>query len=488
MMKSRFRVANCCLSLNATFYFFFYLFFLSLYLHTHWLHICCLFHTFAHQAAIMAPTNPLNANQNLLNQHIHESSDSRITHKVKTFLNPYVDAPENSYPQPSFLQETRTIYQKANFSIPGNYEVLQVLGKGSYGTVVSAVDNSNPEYGVRIAIKKITNIFHREVLLKRAIRELKFMNYFKGHKNIINLLDLDIVSEKPYDGLYCYQELIDYDLARVIHSSVQLSEFHIKSFLYQILCGLKYIHSADVIHRDLKPGNILCTIHGNLKICDFGLARGVSPQFFQGRTVSHITNYVATRWYRAPELILSHKNYSKAIDMWAVGCILAEFYGRKPIFMGQDSLHQVSEIVKVLGTPSREDVIKYGSSRAWEFFSPPKPQYKKIPWCNIYPFASEKAFNLLDKLLDWDPDRRPTVEEAIEQPFVSEVRNENDEPVCSKGPFDFSYEQHFYSMGKLRQFLYDEVKLFKAERATGLYEDPEPYDFKATSPSATYAV
>ena len=120
----------------------------------------------------------------------------------------------------------------------------------------------------------------------------------------MNLIDLDLVSTAPYDGLYCIQELADYDLARVIYSSIQFSEFHIQNFVYQILCGLKYIHTADVIHRDLKPGNILVTLQGVLKICDFGLARGINPKYFKQKSAP-ITNYVATRWYRAPELMLS---------------------------------------------------------------------------------------------------------------------------------------------------------------------------------------
>ena len=151
---------------------------------------------------------------------------------------------------------------------------------------------------------------------------------------IATLLDLDVVYVKPYEGLYCFQELADLDLARVLYSNVQFSEFHIQSFMYQILCGLKYIHSADVIHRDLKPGNILVTTQGTLKICDFGLARGINPVYFRNRSAV-ITNYVATRWYRAPELIMSTKNYTKAVDIWAVGCILGELFGRRPLFPGK---------------------------------------------------------------------------------------------------------------------------------------------------------
>ncbi|KAL6942137.1 mitogen-activated protein kinase smk1 [Hanseniaspora vineae] len=360
-------------------------------------------------------------------------------------------------------------YEKLSFMVPEKYEIQQTLGKGSYGVVCSAVDKTDPEAPAPIAVKKITNLFTRDILVKRAIRELKFMRFFKGHKNIIGLVDLELVTEKPYDGLYCFQELIEYDLARVIHSSVQFSEFHIQSFLYQILCGVKYMHSADVIHRDLKPGNILCTIQGTLKICDFGLARGISsPLLAQISTETgrpyHITSYVATRWYRAPELILTRTNYSKAIDIWACGCILAEFYGRKPVFIGNDHMHQVAEIVKILGTPSENDLIKYGSRVAWELFGPPKRQHTKVPWSHIYPFASNNGLDLLEKLVLWDPEARLTVEQALEHPFFKNVKNPKDEPECPYGVFDFQYEHNLGSLGSLVTCLHDEVKKFKNEK------------------------
>lgn len=123
-----------------------------------------------------------------------------------------------------------------------------------------------------------------------------------------------MVKHAPYDGLYCYQELMDLDLARVIQGSIELTDFHVQSIIYQILCGVKYIHSARVIHRDLKPGNILVNSQGLVKICDFGLARGINEDTESERI--KITRYVATRWYRAPELIISLKNYSTASEYY----------------------------------------------------------------------------------------------------------------------------------------------------------------------------
>ncbi|KAG0653759.1 mitogen-activated protein kinase smk1 [Monosporozyma unispora] len=368
----------------------------------------------------------------------------------------------------------RRNYTDIKFSVPQRYEIIKVLGKGSYGIVCSIRDNHSTNSQFIMAIKKITNIFNKEILLKRAIRELKFMFYFQGHQNIVNFINVEIIFNRPYDGLYCYQELIDYDLAKVIHSDVIFTEFHIQWFTYQILCGVKYIHSANVIHRDLKPGNILCTVYGTLKICDFGLARGIAVTsnkkniFNKSNTIPHITNYVATRWYRAPELILSNNSYDGAIDIWAIGCILAEFYHRRPIFMGKDSMHQIYEIIKYLGSPPDYLLKQFGSIRSWNMLNNqtinPENMVRGQNWKACLSFASSDAIDLLNRLLTWDPAERWTVKQAIEHPFVMSVRHIEDEPDCPHGSFDFDYESELDSMNKLRQYLIDEVIKFRNSR------------------------
>lgn len=359
--------------------------------------------------------------------------------------------------------DNRTIFEKANFLIDSRYKVQQILGKGSYGTVCSAIDTKSKDKP-SLAIKKVCNIFNKEVLLKRAIRELKLMIFFKGHKNIIGLIDLDIVYMKPYDGLYCFQELIDYDLAKVIHSSVQFSEFHIISFFYQICCGVYYLHSADVIHRDLKPGNILVTSQGCLKICDFGLARGISKEYMRhNHKSSNITNYVATRWYRAPELILTRKTYGKAVDIWAIGCIFAELYGRRPIFMGDDQIQQINEICKIIGSPSKDIIMGYGSTIAWELFSEPSAKYEKREWSELFPHANNHAQNLLGKLLCWEVANRYNIEQILEHPYLENIRNK-DEEVRSDCSFDFSFEWKVTTINDMKMLLYDEVESFKTKK------------------------
>lgn len=424
-------------------------------------------------------TNSLNTHNSLLN-----IPNQSITTSRSKYSNPNN---HTAHKNNNDSNVQRRNYVDIKFSVPKRYEIIKLLGKGSYGVVCSARDKNIKNGDYVMAIKKITNIFNKEILLKRAIRELKFMFYFQGHKNIVNLINVEIIFNHPFDGLYCYQELIDYDLAKVIHSNVVFTEFHIQWFTYQILCGIKYIHSADVIHRDLKPGNILCTIYGTLKICDFGLARGVGKSQRNVQTssgsnsntvsdvVPHITNYVATRWYRAPELILSNKPYTMSIDMWAIGCILAEFYHRRPIFMGKDSIHQVSEIIKYLGTPNEQLLKKFGSIRSWNLLNnitttaKNNTNQKKFAqeWKDVFPFACHLGLHLLSRLLIWDPMERLTATEALEHPFLNPVRRKNDEPECPHGSFDFTYELKLNSMAKLREYLINEVIQYRNNRNSG---------------------
>lgn len=175
-----------------------------------------------------------------------------------------------------------------------------------------------------------------------------------NHENIIALRDmLKPETFETFDDVYLVTELLDTDLHQIISSPQPLSLDHIQYFVYQILRGLKYVHSASVMHRDLKPSNLLLNGNCDLKICDFGLARGANLDDSQS---GFMTEYVATRWYRAPEIMLSWKEYTNKIDVWSVGCIMAELFGRKPLFAGRDYMHQLHLIIDILGTPSYEGI------------------------------------------------------------------------------------------------------------------------------------
>lgn len=192
-----------------------------------------------------------------------------------------------------------------------------------------------------VAIKQVgARNFEESILTKRALRELKILRHLNGHENVIRVLiqialflDCDINDKtSAFTELYLVEGLMEADLNQILKSGQQLTSQHYQYFLYQILRGLKWMHSANILHRDLKPGNLLVNSDCELRICDFGLARGETVD--SGPLTN--TEYVATRYYRAPEVVLSPKHYSKAIDLWSVGCIFGEMLIGKVLFKGGD--------------------------------------------------------------------------------------------------------------------------------------------------------
>lgn len=344
------------------------------------------------------------------------------------------------------------------FIVDKRFELIRGLGQGAYGVVCSAKCTEGDEGEDKVAIKKVTNIFRKKILCKRALREIKLLAHFRGHKNIIFLCDLDIIPDVQgnFDEIFLYEELMECDLHQIIRSKQPLTDSHYQSFIYQILCGLKYIHSADVLHRDLKPGNLLVNADCELKICDFGLARGYSsdPEENQG----FLTEYVATRWYRAPEIILSFQGYTKAIDMWSVGCILAELLGGQTIFKGKDYVDQLNEILRVLGKPDAATIQTIKSLRAQAYIRS-LPPMDKIPFSTLYPNAEPNAIDLLDKLLTLEPDKRITVDEALEHPYLEVWHDPMDEPSCPK-KFDFKFEA-VDDLALMRNMIIHEVRAFR---------------------------
>ncbi|KAI0090535.1 CMGC/MAPK/ERK protein kinase [Irpex rosettiformis] len=353
----------------------------------------------------------------------------------------------------------------STFIVDSEYQFVKELGQGAYGCVVAAKHRRS---GEGCAIKKITNINTKRILTKRCLREIKLLHHFRGHKNITCLYDMDIVfrPDGNFDEVYLYEELMEADLHAIIRSGQPLSDAHFQSFIYQTLCGLKYIHSANVLHRDLKPGNLLVNADCELKICDFGLARGYQPgSGNQPRSAStanqgFMTEYVATRWYRAPEIMLSFANYGPAIDVWSVGCILAELLAGKPIFKGRDYVDQLNQILHYLGTPSEDTLRRVGSPRAQDYIRS-LPIRPRVPFNTLFPRASHLALDLLGQLLNFDPAKRITCEQALNHPYLAVWHDPNDEPSCPSS-FDFGFEEEDGIEG-MKRLIVDEVQSFRAE-------------------------
>jgi len=219
------------------------------------------------------------------------------------------------------------------------------------------------------------------------------------------------------------------------------------------LRGLKAVHSAKVLHRDLKPGNLLVNKNCDLKICDFGLARGVDPT----APPAALTEYVVTRWYRAPELLVENDTYDEGIDIWSVGCILAEFLGRKAIFPGKDYLMQLRLIIDTLGAPSAADLSIIQNPQAVEYIKrlPNKPP---VPFASMFPNASAPALDLLSKMLVFDPRKRISAAKALEHDYLLALHNVNDEP--SAEPFDFKFEADDVTENQLRALIWEQLRRF----------------------------
>ena len=327
------------------------------------------------------------------------------------------------------------------FVVDAHYEYIKKVGHGAYGVVVSATDHRS---NTKVAIKKITNAFEDLVDAKRILREIKLLAFFT-HENIVSLLDiLRPPGPTGYNDIYIVTDLMETDLHRVIYSKQELSDEHIQYFVYQLLRGVLYMHSANVIHRDLKPSNLLLNKNCDLKICDLGLARGFDSDS------ENLTEYVVTRWYRAPEVILSSSEYTKQIDVWSAGCIFAELLGRAALFPGEDYLDQVQRIIGVLGTPEVEDMHFIGNQSARRYIMK-LPRRDKMQWTQLYPKANPIALDLLDKMIVFNPGRRWTVAQCLEHPYFKELHPPGGESLAP-APFDWSFD-HFEPTKELLQTL-----------------------------------
>lgn len=176
---------------------------------------------------------------------------------------------------------------------------------------------------------------------------------------------------------------------------------------FRVLKGIKYMHSGELIHRDLKPSNILLDSDCLAKLADFGLARSIAT-VNQSVNEPIMTEYVATRWYRAPEILLGSSKYTKAVDMWSVGCILGEMYLGKAIFTGNSTLNQVERILELLGKPTREEIDSMESVMAQECLNQ-IAFIKKRSFSSFFPNMDEQALDLLKKMLVFNPQNRLTV-------------------------------------------------------------------------------
>ncbi|XP_018102011.1 mitogen-activated protein kinase 13 isoform X2 [Xenopus laevis] len=330
---------------------------------------------------------------------------------------------------------------KTLWEIPLRYASLRLVGSGAYGSVCSAIDLKT---GEKVAIKKLSRPFQSEIFAKRAFRELILLKHM-NHENVIGLLNVftSATSFNDFHNFYLVMPYMQIDLQKIMGH--HLSEDKVQYLVYQMLCGLKYIHAAGIIHRDLKPGNLAVNEDCELKILDFGLARHADAE---------MTGYVVTRWYRAPEVILNWMHYNKTVDIWSVGCIMGEMLTGKTLFKGKDYLDQLTQILKVIGVPGPEFIQKLEDMAAKKYIqSLPKIPKKEFPL--LFPNASDLAVDLLEKMLELDVEKRLTATEALEHPYFDEFHDADEETEAP--PYDDSLEREKISVEEWRKYTYEEV-------------------------------
>eukprot|EP00249_Psilotum_nudum_P013243 c24237_g1_i1 orf=419-2161(+) len=332
------------------------------------------------------------------------------------------------------------------------YRILEIIGKGSYGVVCSAIDNHT---GEKVAIKKINDIFEHVSDATRILREIKLLRLLR-HPDIVEIKHIMLPpSRRDFRDIYVVFELMESDLHQVIKANDDLTPEHHQFFLYQLLRAMKYIHTANVFHRDLKPKNILANADCKLKICDFGLAR---VSFNDYPTAMIWTDYVATRWYRAPELCGSFfSKYTPAIDIWSIGCIFAEVLTGKPLFPGKNVAHQLDLITDLLGTPSPDAIARVRNEKSRRYLSS-MPKKQPVPLSHKFPNADPFALRLLGRLLSFDPKDRPTAEQALADPYFKRLAKVEREPSAQPvTKMEFEFERRRVTKEDVRELIYREV-------------------------------
>mmetsp|Transcript_22688 Transcript_22688/g.40836 ORF Transcript_22688/g.40836 Transcript_22688/m.40836 type:complete len:633 (+) Transcript_22688:53-1951(+) len=299
------------------------------------------------------------------------------------------------------------------------YEVLGIVGEGAYGVVLKARQKETNEF---VAIKKFKESEDDEAVRKTTIREVKILRMLK-QENVVQLKE----AFRRKGKLYLVFEYVEQNLLEILESSPNgIEKDQLRSYIFQLCKAIDYCHRLDVIHRDIKPENLLISCNHTLKLCDFGFARTIPQK--QGA----LTDYVATRWYRSPELLLGAANYGKEVDMWAIGCIMGELTDGQPLFPGESEIDQLYVIQKVLGplSPEQEEAFhKNPHLNGYKFPEISRPETLERHYLNK---LDNVALSFMRGLLEMNPRKRMTIAEALQHPYFQDLTMRLDRPLTSQ--------------------------------------------------------
>ena len=302
--------------------------------------------------------------------------------------------------------KTISVYNTSNIS---NYEKLEIIGKGTYGTVFKAKELKSNKI---VALKQLYMNTLKNGFPLTSIREINILKSMRNHPNIIKLIDVCVGND--IDLVCLVFEYCEYDMASIIDSNIiTFTQAEIKNMMLQILSAISHIHDNFIMHRDLKLSNLLMNSMGQIKVADFGLARKFHIP------LKKYTPKVATLWYRSPELILGSREYHTTSDIWAIGCIFAEFLTGKPLFPGNTDLEQIKLIFDLLGTPNEQIWPGFKSLPNVTLIDNIK-NIKKNSLQEKFPSLSIAGIDLISKLLNYDPSKRITARNALNHEYFRE--------------------------------------------------------------------
>ncbi|RWR96895.1 cyclin-dependent kinase G-2 isoform X1 [Cinnamomum micranthum f. kanehirae] len=348
------------------------------------------------------------------------------------------------------------------------FEKLNRIDEGTYGVVFRAKDKKSGEI---VALKKVKMEKEREGFPLTSLREINILLSLH-HPSIVDVKE--VVAGDDIDSIFMVMEYMEHDLKGLMETMRQpFSQSEVKCLMKQLLEGVKYLHDNWVLHRDLKTSNILFNNRGELKICDFGLSR----QY--GSPLKPYTPLVVTLWYRAPELLLGAKQYSTAIDMWSLGCIMAELLAKEPLFNGKSEFDQLDKIYKTLGTPNEKIWSGFGQLPGVKVNFVKQPYNKlreKFPPTSFSgrPALSEAGLDLLNKLLTYNPEKRITAADALEHDWFREVPLPKSKDFMPTFPAQHSQDR---TVRRLRRIMKSPDPLEELRRKEAQQPDVPPDNF-----------
>ncbi|KAF4688492.1 hypothetical protein FOZ60_002762 [Perkinsus olseni] len=355
------------------------------------------------------------------------------------------------------------------YRVDERYKLVELLGQGAYGIVMAADDGDT---GKAVAIKVIENAFAHIAFTKRTLRELKILRHLH-HENILGINS--IMTHGGVEGfmhVFVVTDLFETDLGAILKTSQMLTMEQCVFFLYQVLRGVKYFHSAGVVHRDLKPRNLLVNFNCDLKICDFGLSKLILEDRDGFEKVPMTARSMCTRWYRSPEILCDCKDYGKPVDMWSVGCIFAEILTKKPLLPGESNSHQLELTLELTGVPTEDTIRKIGNDKLLELIRETDEDWEepmnlmeifldslvKLDEDNADRYSILRKLISSTKLLKFDPDDRLTVQQALQHRLLKTFHRDDDEPVRNLIPMgEFEFERRRIDQLCLRELIHREM-------------------------------